>query len=78
MEARYPFPPGVVGFMAKARAEMRPLGRENLRIAQHMLMALSIRPFLHDEGMAEETFQRLIAGAVSELRDSSLKLYYKV
>lgn len=58
--------------------DMRALGRDNLNIARKMIKALSIRPFLHNEGMSEENYRRLLAGADAELHDGGLKLYYKV
>lgn len=43
-----------------------------------MLVSLSLWPFMRIGGMSQEHYRALIAGAVAELRDPRMKLYYKV
>ncbi|KAK5163207.1 uncharacterized protein LTR77_010793 [Saxophila tyrrhenica] len=45
---------------------------------EKMLKSLSLYPFLHVGGMAENTYLQLMAGAIRELRTPDLKLYLKV
>lgn len=45
---------------------------------QTMLVSLSFWPLLHHGRMPAAQYRSLIAGAVRELADDSLKLYYKL
>lgn len=56
----------------------KDLGRENRAVVQEMLISLSLRPLLHHGRMPVDRYQALIAGAVRELHDDSLKLYYRL
>lgn len=47
-------------------------------MVQEMLISLSLRPLLHHGRMPVDRYQALIAGAVRELHDDSLKLYYRL
>ena len=54
------------------------IGEDNLANAPRMLVSLSLWPFMRIGGMSAEQYRALIAGAVAELRDPRMKLYYKV
>ena len=56
----------------------RQLGRDNLDIVREMLVSVSMWPLVHHGRMPAAQYRSLIEGAIRELQDDSLKLYYRV
>ena len=63
---------------ANSSAGQESLGEDNLENVRQTLVSLSLWPFLRIGGMSQENYRALIAGAIAELRDPNLKLYYRV